>query len=179
MILRVDPKTMIQKHAVTGARFTRTCYRIGDLVFKCSEGTEDTFRLQLPTSKWFKSGTVYVGCRWLSTILRTVEMFKVLIHVCSCFMYVYMFETEFRLMIFFLYIGDFGAFVILLWFWRVWLMLIHSLTVRNARNSISFDDVRWNSVYISIASDHLWDVLDVLGFYSCWFNFYMRFHVWK
>ena len=45
------PQTMIQKRDATGARFTCTSYRIGDLACQCSEGTEATFSLPFPTSK--------------------------------------------------------------------------------------------------------------------------------
>ena len=40
-------QTIMQKHVLTGARSTCTCYRMGDLTFQWSEGTEATFRLPL------------------------------------------------------------------------------------------------------------------------------------
>ena len=84
MIPAREAQTMIQQYVVASAQVTCTCYRIGDSAFQCSESTEATVTLQLPTSKWLDSEILNVGFRLPSNKLEMFSTHKVCIHVGSC-----------------------------------------------------------------------------------------------
>ena len=167
MIPARAPQTMIQEHVVTGARFTCTCYRIGDLALQYSEGTEATFRLRLPTSKWLDSEMLYVGRRLLSIMFGTFELFEVSIRVGSSYIYLLTCSklncVQWVSIKLCLHIADFGACVWCFRFVRFVLSLIHRLlfTITDIKSLLislfeKFDHVRQLLMFL----------LDVLGLYS-------------